>query len=265
MALLISSLYSTLMKYTLLFFSAFITMQSDAQCNLPPPPGVNPIYSVDMNNDGYTSFDIAYYINYVERPNIEEIYGVSSSAYDFVFYNGFNNAIPELLYTNLQFEEYGAIHYDYTGSGQMFSPVAPCYWPVLSEGGIRLVAVPFDGDTDNDGILNVNEDANGNLNLMDDDIDNDGTINLFDPAGSLVLNDDSYFDVKVYPNPVSNGFLTIESDADIVDVTVYDISGRQIFKIIDPVIMRLNMLDAGSYVFKFRSGNKSLCKRIIID
>lgn len=172
------------MRHTLLFFFALIFTYSHSQCTVPPPLGGNEFYMLDTDNDGFASFDIDYYINHVERPMIEQIYGVSSSGYNLVGYTD-TDQLMGAVYTNIVQQQFCWIHYEYTGTGPVFPPLPPCFWQVPTLSGMILNAVPFDGDMDNDGILNAAEDLNGNLNLMDDDGDHDGVINLLDNSNSV--------------------------------------------------------------------------------
>jgi type IX secretion system substrate protein len=254
------------MKHILLTLSAFIcTVQLNAQCGPPPPPGMSPIFSIDMDNDGYTTFDIGYFISNFDRPNMELIHNVSSSGYNFTFYNS-NNQLSGLNYTNIQLNEMCSIHYEYTGSGPLFEPQPPCYWPVPTENAVRLTVVPHNGDTDSDGVLNVDEDTNHNLNLMDDDDDNDGLINLLD---ALVPLGSTHFEkpgLAISPNPVTSGFIDVNSDIAISSVTVYDLSGRQIFtKSMPGNILKLDTLATGTYILKFQTKSGDILKKVVIE
>ena len=171
------------MKLKILLISIlFSNLNINAQ-SMPCVPGLDVIYSVDLDNDGYTQFDINYFIQYNLRPNLESYYNISSSGYNITFYNS-NNVLSGSPYTNIAINEVCNLKIEYSGTGSIFvNPPNSCYTdPYLSYHGVALIAVPFDGDNDNDGISNRNEDSNNNLNLMDDDDDNDGIINLLDPT-----------------------------------------------------------------------------------
>ena len=247
----------------LLLFTVSLGLNVNAQCSLPPPPGYYPIYSVDLNDDGFASFDIAYIIEHVHKPNMEQYYNVSSSGYNFEFYNT-NHELSGLIYTNIVIDEWGSIKNVYSGSGPTFDPQPPCYWVLPDEYGVRLIAVPFEGDMDGDGITNKMEDANNNLNLMDDDDDNDGIINLLDPATLGVASSEN-LNLEIYPNPVINGFITFQSAVTPKAITIYDFTGKLLVeKSISSNILDVSMLAWGTYLLKVEVNDVSIFKKIVI-
>lgn len=252
----------------LLFFSLFCIVKSNSQCGGPPPPaGYISCYALDTDNDGFAVFDMDYYITYVERPRQENIYGVSSSGYDVTFRTSFSGTLLPLQYTNsVANYELKAIVFTYTGTGPTFDPQPPCYWPPLISTEIQLFVVPYNADFDGDGILNVDEDTNNNLNLMDDDDDGDGIINLKDAVNNMSLNEIRNVTLTVYPNPVTNGIITFESSVLISALSIYDLSGKQVA---EPEIQS-NTLDVGTlangiYFVKFEVENGSVFKKIAIQ
>ena len=252
-------------KLLVLFLFCF-GLQANSQCGTPPPIGLSPVYGLDTDNDGYAVFDIQYYIDYIDRPMQESIYGVSSSGYNFVFRDGNNNLAP-LMYTSVTINNfpYPYISQEYTGSGPTFDPLPPCYWPIPGSSVLSLIVVPFDQDFDNDGILNVDEDTNHNGNLMDDDDDHDGLINLRDASNTLAVSNITNVTLSIVPNPITNGILTFESSISIDTVTIYDLSGKQLYQsqnISNSV--QVNTLASGIYFCKFQSGNNTLYRKIII-
>ena len=237
-----------------------------AQCGSPPPPGTSPIYAVDMDNDGFAPFDIAYYIEYVDRPLMENYFNVSSSGYNFVYYNVNNEIITAPSYTNVILNESGYMNFEYTGSGPLFVAQPPCYYPPPQDSGITLNPMPFDGDYDNDGILNVDEDTNGNLNLMDDDSDGDGQINLTDTSNILSVVPYTLAGISVYPNPVTNSFLHIDSTQEITYLTVHDISGRKVLQFDSPAkTLNVNTLQKGTYLVRISSEGNTVVRQIIVN
>ncbi len=250
-----------------MFFIACIA-KINSQCQGPPPPaGYINCYALDTDNDGFALFDMDYFITYVERPRLENIYGVSSSGYNVTFQTGFFGAVLPLQYTNVVANyEIKAIVFTYTGSGPTFDPQPPCYWPTLISTEIQLFVMPYNGDYDQDGILNVDEDTNNNLNLMDDDNDNDGIINLIDTVNNLSVNEIEHLALKVYPNPVTNGIITFESNVLISTVSVYDLSGKQVAEPkVQSNTINVGLLANGIYFVKFDAENGSLFKKIIIQ
>ena len=251
----------------LLFFSLCCLAQANAQCTTPPPPGYNNVYALDTDNDGYATFDIQYYIDYIDRPLQESIYGVSSSGYNFVFRDGNYNLAP-LMYTSATTIDpaYPTITQEYTGSGPTFDPLPPCYWPIPGGSVLDLIVVPFDQDFDNDGILNVDEDTNHNGNLMDDDDDHDGIINFRDAVNNLGIATTTTLSLNTYPNPVTNGVVSFQSNALITDVTIYDVSGKQLSENkIQSNTIHVDTLAAGIYFLKFQSEKGPILKKIIIN
>jgi hypothetical protein len=252
----------------LLFFSLCLAINVNAQCGgTPPPPGYNPVYGLDTDNDGFALFDIQYYVDYIDRPEMESYFGVSSSGYDATFYA--DMADQPFLYTNTSQNQYCGLGYQYNGSGPEFSPQPPCYWPVefyFGSRGLLLITVPFDGDFDNDGILNIDEDTNFNRNLMDDDDDHDGIINLKDAVNNLGLHDNLNLLLSVYPNPVTHGIVMFESNTTITAVSIYDLSGKQLSETkINTNSIDVDTLATGIYFLKFQSENGSVYKRIAIN
>ncbi|WP_445454647.1 T9SS type A sorting domain-containing protein [Flavobacterium sp. 25HG05S-40] len=239
-----------------------------AQCGggVPPPPGLNDVYALDIDNDGYATFDIAYYIANVDRPKQEIIYGVSSSGYDFIFQDTTGTVLP-LQYTNTSdLEAYYVIAHVYSGSGPTFDPQPPCYWPVYESSVLKLVPVSYNLDMDGDGILNVDEDTNRNTNLMDDDDDQDGIINLKDTQNLLAVAEVNTLTLSIYPNPVTQGSLTFASDVEITKITLFDISGKDLGAL--PFFANTIALDAmanGIYFLQFHSENNSTIRKIVIS
>ena len=247
----------------LLLFIVFLSLNVNAQCSLPPPPGYYPIYSIDLDNDGFAPFDIAYIIEHVHKPNMEQYYNVSSSGYNFEFYNT-NHDLSALTYTNIVIDEWGSIKNVYSGSEPTFDPQPPCYWIFPDEYSVRLIPVPFDGDMDGDGITNKMEDTNNNLNLMDDDDDHDGIINLLDPV-ALGVASSGNLNFKIYPNPVTNGSITFQSTVTPKAITIYDFTGKLLVKkTISSNILDVSMLVSGTYLLKAEVNDISIFKKIVI-
>ncbi len=255
------------MKIKLLFLFLIVCIaKSNSQCQGPPPPaGIDYVYALDTDNDGYATFDMDYYITYVERPRLENIYGISSSGYNFTFQAIFGPVLP-LQYTNVTANENHYVVANYSGSGPTFQPQPPCYWPLYLAINVFLIPVPSDLDMDQDGITNADEDTNNNLNLMDDDDDNDGEINLKDAVNNLSLTDVRNISLTVYPNPVANGILTFESNVLISAVSIYDLSGKMVAQPeIQSKTVNIDTLANGIYLVKFVSENGLTYSKIAIQ
>ena len=250
----------------LIFFSLFCLIKTNAQCGgIPPPPGIFNVYALDTDNDGFATFDIDYYINYIDKPFQENTFAVSSSGYDFVFQNS-NHVVSPLQYTNIVLDEYCFIYHNYTGTGPTFEPQPPCYWPVYDTSELRLIPVPYNQDLDGDGILNADEDSNHNLNLMDDDDDHDGIINLKDASNNLALQEIKKVTLSIYPNPVTNGVLTFESNVIVFAVAFYDLSGKQLSENkISSNTLRLDTIAAGIYFLRFQYEDGFVFRKVVIN
>ncbi|MES2811541.1 MAG: T9SS type A sorting domain-containing protein [Bacteroidota bacterium] len=246
---------------SILFFNLNINAQS-----MPCVPGLDVIYSIDLDNDGYTQFDINYFIQYNLRPNLESYYNVSSSGYNITFYNS-NNILSGSPYTNIVINEACSLKIEYSGTGSIFvNPPNSCYTdPNLSYHGVELMAVRFDSDNDNDGVSNRNEDTNNNLNLMDDDEDNDGIINLLDP---VALSTDTFESpvLRIFPNPISNGIINLDSNFPIKEVILYDLTGKTLLnESLSSNKIDVSKIASGTYLLKLKSNEKVFNQKIIIN
>lgn len=255
------------MKNKYLFFLLFAGFAANAQpCIVPPPLGMNPVFAFDDDDDGIAVFDIPYYIEYELRPNLEQIYGVSSEGYDYIFQGPDGPIVPAPMYTNTEPGEIRDIVFEYTGTGPTFDPLPPCFWPVLFFDTVILYPVAPGDDFDNDGISNLAEDTNNNGNLMDDDDDSDGIINVADATFSLGVQEANRHDFRVYPNPVTGSQIHFESDRAVTSVTIYDSLGRKIGtgKITGNSV-DLDELAPGTYLMEFLSGDIPITKKIVVE
>lgn len=255
------------MKIKLLFLLTLCSVISGyAQCgNTPPPPGINPIYAVDTDNDGHATFDFEYYITNIHRVFLEGLYGFTSAGYDFSVRNNNFVTLP-MQYTNTTTNEQPYLIAYYNGNGPTYGPLPPCYWPAVIGDNLVLVPVPYNQDMDGDGILNVDEDTNRNINLMDDDDDHDGIINLKDASNTLSLQENSTINISIYPNPITNGVLTFESDKVITKVALYDLSGKELVQSkISSNVVTVDTLAAGIYFVKFQSEGGSTFRKVVIN
>lgn len=251
----------------LLFFSLCCLANVNAQCGptLPPPGYSTPAYGLDTDNDGFAIFDIGYYIEHIDRPKLESFFGVSSSGYTAIIDS--NSVIQPLLFSNTVQNQVCSIGYVFNGSGPEFEEQPPCYYPVSIYLGTAfyLITVPHDGDDDNDGISNADEDANNNLNLMDDDDDSDGIINLKDATNNLATVQHTTINLNVYPNPITKGVLTFDSNVVIAAITIYDITGKQVLESkVNATSLPVDTLTPGIYFVKFQAENGNVFKKIAI-
>lgn len=257
------------MKIRLLtLFSLFPLASAIAQCGgTIPPPGLTYVYGIDTDNDGFAVFDMQHYIEQIDRPEMESFFGISSSAYNVSFKDRSMAPLP-LLYTNTVQNEECSIEYIYSGSGAMFEEQPPCYWPVFIYLGksLRLITVPFDGDYDNDGILNSDEDTNQNRNMMDDDDDRDGIVNLIDNFNNLSIDQHTNIEVSLFPNPITDGLLNLRSNAAITSVAIFDLAGKQLMEAkVTADFIDVNRISAGIYLSKLESEKGTIYRKIVIN
>ena len=253
------------MKGILLITALLATQLFSAQCQPPPPPGLYPVYSVDLDNDGYAPFDMDYIITEYHRPMMEEIYTASSSGYITTFYDS-NGAVVSGTYTNIVPGEIGNLTYEYSGSGPTFNALPPCFWPGWLNNGIKLNAVPFDGDLDSDGIQNKDEDSNLNINLMDDDSDGDGLVNVLDATeNTMIVQELAAQELVVFPNPVRN-VLNIASDLPLKSITIYDTLGKMVLEVNSPKAqINIETLSAGIYLLRLDAEGTVQYQKIIVQ
>ncbi|MGD2034812.1 MAG: T9SS type A sorting domain-containing protein [Bacteroidales bacterium] len=89
-------------------------------------------------------------------------------------------------------------------------------------------------------------------------------ISTGNPISDFYLND---IEVSVYPNPVSEGQITIKSETDIASVEVLNIVGQRIFsretKPSDNVKLDINGLESGIYLLKITFVDKTFSTKRI--
>ena len=75
--------------------------------------------------------------------------------------------------------------------------------------------------------------------------------------------------VSVYPNPVDNHRITIESPLDIENIQLINLSGQLLLEIKKPVFenhsFSIDNLNQGFYFLKLNSNNQSISKKIIVN
>jgi hypothetical protein len=86
--------------------------------------------------------------------------------------------------------------------------------------------------------------------------------------GSTLSVEDVILDTELvlYPIPVINGMLNINTELQIDSIKIYDITGVEVFSkdTIQGQSINLNALNSGAYIIRIASGNKTLNKKIII-
>ncbi len=290
-----------MMKRFLLVF-CFISFSGFAQIT-PPPPGCNPMYALDYDNDGFAQFDISIIYQYILgfAGNI----GFDLSGYTMQLYpsefdrdNGIN-AIP-LLYTNdVANFQYCYLDLMYTGTGPEYNQGDLLYyfscWPLATvaaagdedndsvanadedlNGNTMLIDDNTDGDDffdfmdnddDNDDILTVNEDYNGNGNPMDDDTNQNDIPDFREASVALHIADHNAFDFSIYPNPahdVVNISFGNEAPANAI-LRIYDGSGKLVEELAGfQDNLKVSGLQTGIYFLKLQDQQKVLVRKLVI-
>jgi hypothetical protein len=256
-----------------------------------PPPGCNPMYALDDNNDGFAEFNLDVIYAHIKEFALTEV-GYDLSGYTLQMYPsmedlGISNPIP-LLYTNVVANyQYCYLSFTYNGAGPQYDESDLLYhflcWP--------LATVPSLADDDNDSIANTFEDVNGNKMLIDDNSDSDGYFNFMDAdddndgiptaneAGDVngnnipdylesSLNMASVLSANfaVYPNP-SHGTVDInfENFTEKSTLIIFDISGKEL-KTFSNLSQTVNVsgFESGVYFLKLASDGNKIVKKLII-
>jgi len=287
------------MKRLLLVFFILFLGYSNAQG--VPPPGVLVYSVIDEDNDGYTEFDINYFLETYLR-NRALSFGMDLTGYQLLMFpSGANtsnaaNAIGPTFTNTIQYEQVCDITFTYTGTGPQFSD------SLLSNlfGAVKLETIPYNGDKDGDGVLNFAEDLNSNRILIDNDTDGDGIFNFKDTDDDgdsvLTINEDyngngnpidddlnansipDYLDnavtgilsltqndlsqLKIYPNPTQSS-ITIDTILE-GQVTVLDTNGRVISEYKNNIhTVDLSSLNSGIYFLRIQTNEITTTRKII--
>jgi hypothetical protein len=82
-----------------------------------------------------------------------------------------------------------------------------------------------------------------------------------------IQENDLSFNITMYPNPVKNGFVNIETNLDgEKDVQLYDLKGRLIkSKILEGSVLDVSNLNSGVYLLKLTISDRSFTKKLIIN
>ncbi len=289
-------------KYIVAFLLLF-TFQSNAQGG-PPPIGCDVYFVIDSNNDGYTEFDMNFYLTELRIKAFAE-QNFDLSGYLLQLYpseSDLNNGTNEIstTYTNTVINsQYCYIKLTYSGAGIEYSQQDLN----LSFSCVVIEAVPYNSDEDNDGVFNYLEDLNGNGILNDEDTNNDGVLNLLDTDDDgdsiLTINEDynhngNYFDddtnnnqipdfldanaalsiakntlsvFTILPNPAST-FISINFENDFdsnFEIAIYDATGKLVFeKQKASKIVNISNLNAGLYLVKINSENTTATQKLIV-
>lgn len=268
----------------------------------PPPPGINYYFVIDNDNDGFTTFDINYYIN-TYMYNKALTMGFNLSGYNlslfpsFTDYTNNTNVIGNTYINQVNSSQYCNLKLVYSGTGVSYDQ------ETLDNNfsNIILKTVNSDFDDDNDSVLNEFEDLNNNSILNNDDTDSDGIFNFLDNDddgdGVLTINEDynlngspldddtntngipDYLDntlilssenflsknnIKLYPNPVQNTLTISTLHSDYQSVEILDLTGKVVaVKNENTSNIDFSGFESGIYFVKINWINTSMNYKII--
>lgn len=230
----------------------------------PPPPGINYYFVIDNDNDGFTTFDINYYIN-TYMYNKALTMGFNLSGYNlslfpsFTDYTNNTNVIGNTYINQVNSSQYCNLKLVYSGTGASYEQetldnsfsniILKTVNPNLDDDNDSVlnefedlnndtilnnedsdsdgIFNFLDNDDDGDGVLTINEDYNLNGSPLDDDANTNGIPDYLDNA--MVLNSrnfESKKDVLIYPNPVQNNLTISALHSDYQSIEVLDLSGK---------------------------------------
>ncbi len=230
----------------------------------PPPVGVNFYYVIDIDNDGYATFDINYYLNTI-LVNKALTLGYDLSGYNRslfstqVDFNNNTNVIGSTYVNQVINTQECFVKLIYSGTGTNYDQATLDY----HFGSVFLTTVKSNLDADNDSVLNQFEDLNNDTILHNEDTDLDGILNFRDADddgdGVLSINEDynlngilsdddtntngipdyldntvalstdsfvSKKDIQLFPNPVQNVLNISTLHSDYQSVEILDMTGK---------------------------------------
>jgi hypothetical protein len=268
----------------------------------PPPPGINYYFMIDNDNDGFTTFDINYYINtYIYNKALTM--GFNLSGYhlslfpSFTDYSNNTNVIGNTYINEVNSSQYCNLQLVYSGLGISYDQAT------LDNNfsNIILKTVNPDLDDDNDSVLNKFEDLNNDTILNNEDTDSDGNFNFHDNDddgdGILTVNEDynlnglpldddtntngipDYLDntlilssanfqskntIKLYPNPVQNNLTISALYSDYQSIEILNLSGKVLIVINENTSsLDLSELESGIYFVRINWMDTSMNFKII--
>lgn len=230
----------------------------------PPPPGINYYFVIDNDNDGFTTFDINYYIN-TYMYNKALTMGFNLSGYNlslfpsFTDYTNNTNVIGNTYINQVNSSQYCNLKLVYSGTGASYEQetldnsfsniILKTVNPNLDDDNDSVlnefedlnndtilnnedsdsdgIFNFLDNDDDGDGVLTINEDYNLNGSPLDDDANTNGIPDYLD--NTMVLNSQNFEskkDVLIYPNPVQNNLTISTLHSDYQSIEILDLSGK---------------------------------------
>ncbi|HEY0046399.1 MAG TPA: T9SS type A sorting domain-containing protein [Flavobacterium sp.] len=245
----------------LLFF--LLIFQNKALPQAPPPPGCDFLAAVDYDNDGFAEFDIDWLINvYVPADALNFGYDVSGYLFEWTD-NVTDEPVSGPAYMAYHDQDISAT-ITYIGPGPNYTDDPWFLYYMTSCMSLDVFA--YNGDENNNGIINIDEDTNGNGNLLDDDNDGDGIPNFGD-LNSLLTADNTIAKLQLTPNPATDILNLNVSNVQIYDLTIYDLTGKQILDINNSAQPTINIstIQPGIYFVNVNQSGKSFRQKLIIN
>lgn len=230
----------------------------------PPPPGINYYFVIDNDNDGFSIFDINYYLNTILY-NKALTMGYDLSGYNralfpsYTDYTNYTNVIGNTYINQVNSLQDCFLKLTYSGIGPSYDQATLDF----NFSNITLKTINHNLDDDNDSVLNEFEDLNIDLSLNNEDTDLDGIFNFKDADddgdGVLTINEDynlngspldddtnsngipDYLDntvflssdsfvskknVQIFPNPVQNNLTISTLNSNYKSIEILDLTGK---------------------------------------
>jgi len=106
----------------------------------------------------------------------------------------------------------------------------------------------------------------GSGNVEIDEIRVANTFASVTPTGPLSTNQNTKMGLIVYPNPVNNGLLNIQTTNNSVkDVVVYDLLGKQVLSTSTSNTVNVSSLESGIYTMKIKEEDNTGIMKIVIN
>ncbi|MGJ8593577.1 MAG: T9SS type A sorting domain-containing protein [Aquaticitalea sp.] len=122
-----------------------------------------------------------------------------------------------------------------------------------------------DDDDDGDGILTIDEDYNGNGDPTDDDTNGNGIADYLEASVTLAVSELNVLEVSVFPNPVTD-MLNLKSVQTMTSVKVYNLLGQVVMSSSPNALetsVNLSSFRSGVYVLKVAIGNRAETFKVV--
>lgn len=285
-----------------IFLIALLVSFSNLYSQIPDPPGCNNFYAIDLDNDGFTTFNIDYYVNTYVRNEALSL-GYNLSGYNLALfpsetdYNNNTNVIGNTYVNQVALSHYCFLKLTYSGTGVSYDQATlntnfTCHIlttvnPNLDDDSDSILNnfedlnndkilnnedTDLDGtlnfkdtDDDGDGVLSVNEDYNLNGSPLDDDINTNGIPDYLD--NTVFLGSESFTakkEVKLFPNPVQNNLTISTLNSDYKSIEVLDMTGKVLaIKKVNTSSIDFSEFESGIYFVKINWVDTSINYKII--